>query len=130
MSESDSTPVGRIANPSENDDAMNADTNGFTIHSTDQTHSVAPYLWMLGGAFAFSLMTTLAHFLRDRFSWQAIAIGRASVPFVLTALSAWWVGGRLVVLGPPAALITMVLTVSAEPLPKRSWLLSSVRFPS
>ncbi len=57
---------------------------------------------MLGGAFAFAVMSTLAHAVRDRFSWPAIAIGRSSVPFVLTALSAWWAGGRLVVFGSRA----------------------------
>lgn len=63
---------------------------------------VAPYLWMLCGAFAFTIMSTLAHFVRDRFAWQAIAIGRSSVPFVLTGLSAWLSGGHLVVFGPRA----------------------------
>lgn len=63
---------------------------------------VAPYLWMLCGAFAFTVMSTLAHLVRDRFTWQAIAIGRSSVPFVLTGLSALATGGRLVVLGPKA----------------------------
>ena len=51
--------------------------------------TMAPYLWMLCGAFAFTVMSTLAHLVRDRFAWQAIAIGRSSVPFVLTGLSAW-----------------------------------------
>lgn len=63
---------------------------------------VVPYLWMLCGAFAFAVMSTLAHLIRDRFSWQAIAFGRSSVPFVLTALSAWFAGGRLVLFGPKA----------------------------
>ena len=63
---------------------------------------VVPYLWMLCGAFAFAVMSTLAHLIRDRFSWQAIAFGRSSVPFVLTALSAWLMGGQLVLLGPKA----------------------------
>ena len=66
------------------------------------SHSVGPYLWMLCGAFAFAVMSTLAHAVRDRFAWQTIAIGRSSVPFVLTALSAGWAGGRLVVFGPRA----------------------------
>ena len=63
---------------------------------------IAPYLWMLVGAFAFTVMSTLAHLERDRFPWQAIAIGRSSVPFVLTGLSALLTGGQLVVLGPRA----------------------------
>lgn len=63
---------------------------------------IAPYLWMLCGAFAFTVMSTLAHLVRDRFAWQAIAIGRSSVPFVLTGLSALLAGGQLVVLGPRA----------------------------
>lgn len=64
--------------------------------------TIAPYLWMLCGAFAFTVMSTLAHLVRDRFPWQAIAIGRSSVPFVLTGLSALLTGGQLVVLGPRA----------------------------
>ena len=63
---------------------------------------VAPYLWMLVGAFAFTVMSTLAHLVRDRFTWQTIAIGRSSVPFVLTGLSALLAGGQLVVFGPKA----------------------------
>lgn len=63
---------------------------------------LAPYLWMLCGAFAFTVMSTLAHLVRDRFTWQTIAIGRSSVPFVLTAISAWVSGGQLVVFGPQA----------------------------
>lgn len=64
--------------------------------------SAAPYLWMLCGAFAFAVMSTLAHAVRDRFSWQAIAIGRSSVPFLLTGLSAWLARGQLVLFGPRA----------------------------
>ena len=64
--------------------------------------TIAPYMWMLVGAFAFTVMSTLAHLVRDRFAWQAIAIGRSSVPFVLTGLSALLTGGQLVVLGPRA----------------------------
>ena len=62
----------------------------------------APYLWMLCGAFAFTIMSTLAHLVRDRFAWQSIAIGRSSVPFLLTGLSALMAGGQLVVFGPRA----------------------------
>ncbi len=62
----------------------------------------APYLWMLCGAFAFTVMSTLAHLVRDRFPWQAIAIGRSSVPFLVTGLSALLMGGQLVVFGPRA----------------------------
>lgn len=64
--------------------------------------SFAPYLWMLCGAFAFTVMSTLAHLVRDRFTWQTIAIGRASVPFVLTGFSALLGGGQLIVCGPKA----------------------------
>lgn len=64
--------------------------------------ALAPYLWMLCGAFAFAAMSILAHAVRDRFSWQAIAIGRSSVPFLLTGLSALLTGGRLVLFGPKA----------------------------
>jgi drug/metabolite transporter (DMT)-like permease len=57
---------------------------------------------MLCGAFAFTVMSTLAHLVRDRFAWQTIAIGRSSVPFVVTGLSALIGGGQLVVFGPKA----------------------------
>ena len=67
-----------------------------------RANPVVPYLWMLCGALAFAVMSTLAHAVRDRFSWQAIAIGRSSVPFVLTGLSALFAGGQLVLLGPKA----------------------------
>ena len=60
---------------------------------------VAPYLWMLCDAFAFTVMSTLAY-RRDRFTWQTIAIGRSSVPFLVTGLSAMLAGGQLVVFGP------------------------------
>lgn len=62
----------------------------------------APYLWMLCGAFAFTVMSTLAHLVRGRFAWQAIAIGRSSVPFLVTGISALVMGGQLVVFGPRA----------------------------
>jgi len=62
----------------------------------------APYLWMLFGAVAFTVMSTLAHHVRDRFTWQTIAIGRSIVPFLVTGLSALAMGGQLVVFGPRA----------------------------
>lgn len=79
---------------------LDSNTEAGAVRNTPS--HVAPYLWMLCGAFAFTIMSTLAHFVRDRFAWQAIAIGRSSVPFVLTGLSAWLSGGHLVVFGPRA----------------------------
>jgi drug/metabolite transporter (DMT)-like permease len=70
--------------------------------TNSRVRPIVPYLWMLCGAFAFAVMSTLAHWVRDRFSWQAIAMGRSSVPFLLTTLSAWLAGGRLVLRGPKA----------------------------
>ncbi|MCX7418861.1 MAG: DMT family transporter [Planctomycetia bacterium] len=72
------------------------------VPTGSRVRPIVPYLWMLCGAFAFAVMSMLAHLVRDRFSWQAIAIGRSSVPFVLTGLSAWIAGGRLVLFGPKA----------------------------
>ena len=76
------------------------DLNSAVSGTRPAVRPATPYLWMLFGAFAFAVMSTLAHSIRDRFSWPAIAIGRSSVPFVLTALSAFVAGGKLVVFGP------------------------------
>lgn len=80
------TPVGSVTN----------------TPTVSRVRPVVPYLWMLCGAFAFAVMSTLAHLVRDRFAWQAIAIGRSSVPFVLTGLSALLFRGRLVLFGSKA----------------------------
>ncbi len=78
------------------------DPNSDVAATRPAVQPATPYLWMLFGAFAFAVMSTLAHSIRDRFSWPAIAIGRSSVPFVLTALSAIIAGGKLVVFGSRA----------------------------
>lgn len=41
---------------------------------------VLPYLWMLFGSVAFTVMATLAHTLGETCDWQAIAVARAALP--------------------------------------------------
>lgn len=95
MAEEDSSRMGTLARPESNPHPESG--TGKSAHPT-----FAPYLWMLCGAFAFTVMSTLAHLVRDRFTWQTIAMGRSSVPFLLTGLSAFLAGGQLVVFGPRA----------------------------
>ena len=54
---------------------------------------------MLVGQLAFSLMSALAHSLKDRCDWQVIAIGRATIPLFLVSAIALASGVRLVVRG-------------------------------
>ena len=99
MTEDVERKMGTLARP-ESETGKSAD---LVVETGKSAHPpIAPYLWMLVGAFAFTVMSTLAHLVRDRFTWQAIAIGRSSVPFVVTGLSALMMGGRLTVLGPRA----------------------------
>ena len=96
MADEDSeSRMSTLARPESDPHSENA--TGQSVHPP-----FAPYLWMLCGAFAFTVMSTLAHLVRDRFTWQTIAMGRSSVPFLLTGLSALLAGGQLVVFGPRA----------------------------
>lgn len=63
------------------------------------TLSSRPYLWMLVGQFAFAIMATLAHALKDYCGWQVIAVGRSTIPMVLIAFLAWWAHVPLVIWG-------------------------------
>jgi drug/metabolite transporter (DMT)-like permease len=63
------------------------------------TPSSRPYLWMLVGQFAFAIMATLAHALKDYCGWQVIAVGRSTIPMVLIALLAWWAHVPLIIWG-------------------------------
>lgn len=92
MAETDASRTGTLARPESSETGT-----GQSAHPP-----FAPYLWMLCGAFAFTVMSTLAHLVRDRFAWQTIAIGRSSVPFLVTGLSALATSGQLVVFGPKA----------------------------
>ncbi len=95
MADHDERRMGTLARP---DSDLSAETGtGKSAHPP-----FTPYLWMLCGAFAFTVMSTLAHLVRDRFAWQTIAIGRSSVPFLVTGLSALATSGQLVVFGPKA----------------------------
>lgn len=51
---------------------------------------MSPYLWMLCGAVAFSVMATLASSLGATFPWQWIAVGRSTVPFLVFWALAWF----------------------------------------
>ena len=62
--------------------------------------SVLPYLWMLIGAFAFAMMGTLTHALRDHFDWQVIALVRATLALVFATGLAVANGTRFVYFKP------------------------------
>lgn len=62
--------------------------------------SLAPYLSMLMGSFAFALMSTLAHALGPSCDWQIIALVRSSLAFLLAGLLALGAGVRLVLWRP------------------------------
>lgn len=60
----------------------------------------SPYLWMLVGQFAFSIMGTLAHGLSEQVSWQVLGLWRTIVPLLLMSGLALWAGVQLFVTGP------------------------------
>lgn len=57
---------------------------------------MAAYLWMLLGCLAFSCMGELTHGLRSSCDWRLIALVRASLALVFSAMLAWAAGARLV----------------------------------
>ena len=63
------------------------------------TLSTRPYLWMLVGQFAFAIMATLAHALKDYCGWQVIAVGRSTIPMLLIGSLAVWARVPLVIRG-------------------------------
>lgn len=66
---------------------------------TDST--ARPVVWMLCGAFLFSVMSALTHELGARCDWLVIALVRALFMFGSMALSARLAGVRLVLWNPP-----------------------------
>jgi drug/metabolite transporter (DMT)-like permease len=58
-----------------------------------------PYLWMLLGAAAFSVMAILASSLKEEIDWQWIAIARTGLAMVFAAMLAKAAGVPLVLLG-------------------------------
>lgn len=61
------------------------------------THPDArPYLWMLSGSFAFTLMAEFAHVLTRVCDWQLVAVARAGLVAVLAAVIAATAGAKLV----------------------------------
>ncbi len=58
-----------------------------------------PYLWMVCGAFAFSLMGACAHGLGDVCDWQVVALARSVVPLCVAACLARSTGATLVLRG-------------------------------
>jgi drug/metabolite transporter (DMT)-like permease len=63
-------------------------------------NGVAPYLWMLLGCVAFTIMNTLVHALRDTCDWQVIALFRTGLAFLFAVSLAIAGGARLVWLRP------------------------------
>lgn len=63
-------------------------------------HPALPYLWMLLGAAAFSVMAILTSLLRDRLDWQWIAMARAGLAMLFAASWAWAAGQQLVFFRP------------------------------
>src|SRR4051794_34406822 len=65
------------------------------------THAaLRPYLWMLLGSLAFSLMGILAHEVGAVCDWQVIAIVRCAMPLGIAWLLAVGSGAKLVFLRP------------------------------
>lgn len=62
--------------------------------------SVAPYVWMLAGSAAFSVMGALAHALSDTLDWQLIASARTLFPLVVVSAWALAAGVKLVLWRP------------------------------
>ena len=71
------------------------------------------YLWMLIGAFALAVMSSLAHALRHYCDWPVIASFRAGLSLVFTLLLAKAAGVPLVYFRP-ATLWTRSLAGSAR----------------
>lgn len=64
------------------------------------TSHAAPYLWMLGGAAAFSVMSVLTGITGEQCDWQIIAVVRSAVALVLALSFALAGGAKLVFLRP------------------------------
>jgi drug/metabolite transporter (DMT)-like permease len=62
--------------------------------------SAAPYLWMLSGSLAFSVMAALAHALGASLGWQLVALARALFPLAFVTLWAVAAGVTLVLWRP------------------------------
>jgi drug/metabolite transporter (DMT)-like permease len=58
-----------------------------------------PYLWMVCGAFAFSVMGACAHGLGDVCDWQVVALARSLVPLCVATCLARSTGATLVLRG-------------------------------
>jgi drug/metabolite transporter (DMT)-like permease len=58
--------------------------------------SSLPYVWMLCGSLAFTLMGTCAHALHETCDWQVIALARTLLALVLAAYLAYLSGTALV----------------------------------
>lgn len=63
-------------------------------------HGVAPYLWILLAAMAFSVMGSAAHSLKEDSDWRVIALARAVIPLSLTAVWGLYETGPILVWGP------------------------------
>jgi drug/metabolite transporter (DMT)-like permease len=63
-------------------------------------HGIAPYLWILLAALAFSVMGSAAHSLKEESDWRVIALARAVIPLCLTIVWGLYVRGPLLVWRP------------------------------
>jgi drug/metabolite transporter (DMT)-like permease len=62
--------------------------------------AIRPYLWMLSGCVAFTVMNSLTHALRQNVDWQIIALFRTGLAFFFAFVLTKAAGAQLVLLRP------------------------------
>src|SRR5262249_39284670 len=67
---------------------------------TVKRSAIRPYLYMLSGCAAFTVMNTLVHALRETCDWQVIALFRTGLAFLFALILARASGARLAILRP------------------------------
>jgi drug/metabolite transporter (DMT)-like permease len=72
-----------------------------TVSAAGQ-RSLAPYLWMVLGAFSLAWMSQFAHLLKAYCDWRIVALARSSLAFVFAFGMARLAGARLVFWRPYA----------------------------
>jgi len=68
--------------------------------NADSSQPLLPYLAMLAGAIAFTIMGACAHALGQRCAWQLAMVARSAIPLILTLGLATRAGAQLVWRGP------------------------------
>ncbi|MCX7664681.1 MAG: DMT family transporter [Gemmataceae bacterium] len=63
--------------------------------------SILPYIWMVLGCLSFSIMSELAHHLKDYCDWQVAAIFRSFLVFVFVTIYGISQGTKFVYFSPP-----------------------------